>query len=152
MFLRTMSCCAKSHLLKNMKHHRLAIHCSSWFSLDLPGTVLFRNLQFASFVWFTTSFVWLLELEQTPNGEFNVNEASSFLSSFVKLRPSFWSSVSSFGRVGTRQPYTLCYVIPMRLYILCWRQYSRRKLSPTLATPTTLVLTTLVAKCELSRR
>ena len=24
MFLQTMSCCAKSHLLKNMKHHRLA--------------------------------------------------------------------------------------------------------------------------------
>ena len=41
---------------------------------------------------------------------------------------------------------------PRRLYILCWRQYSRRKLSPTLATPTTLVLTTLVAQCELSRR
>jgi len=39
-----------------------------------------------------------------------------------------------------------------RLYILCWRQYSRRKLSPTVATPTTLVLTTLVAQCELSRR
>jgi len=39
-----------------------------------------------------------------------------------------------------------------RLYILCWRQYSRRNLSPTLAMPTTLVLTTLVAQCELSRR
>ena len=39
-----------------------------------------------------------------------------------------------------------------RLYILCWRKYSRRKLSPTLAKPTTLVLTTLVAQCELSRR
>ena len=39
-----------------------------------------------------------------------------------------------------------------RLYILCWRQYSRRKLSPTLATSTTLALTTLVAQCELSRR
>ena len=36
--------------------------------------------------------------------------------------------------------------------MLCWRQYSRRKLSPTLATPTTLVLTTLVAQCELIRR
>ena len=32
-----------------------------------------------------------------------------------------------------------------RLYILCWSEFSRRKLSPTLATPTTLVLTTLVA-------
>jgi len=41
---------------------------------------------------------------------------------------------------------------PRRLYILCWREHSRRKLSPTLATPTTLVLTTLVAQCELSRR
>ena len=41
---------------------------------------------------------------------------------------------------------------PRRLYILCWRKHSRRKLSPTLATPTTLVLTTLVAQCELSRR
>ena len=39
-----------------------------------------------------------------------------------------------------------------RLYILFWREYSRRKLSPTLAKPTTLVLTTLVAQCELSRR
>jgi len=39
-----------------------------------------------------------------------------------------------------------------RLYILCWRGHSRRKLSPTLATPTTLVLTTLVAQCELSKR
>ena len=39
-----------------------------------------------------------------------------------------------------------------RLYILCWREHSRRKLSPTLATPTTVVLTTLVAQCELSRR
>ena len=39
-----------------------------------------------------------------------------------------------------------------RLYILCWSELSRRKLSPTLATPTTLVLTTLVAQCELSRR
>ena len=39
-----------------------------------------------------------------------------------------------------------------RLYILCWRRHSRRKLSPTLSTPTTLVLTTLVAQCELSRR
>ena len=37
-----------------------------------------------------------------------------------------------------------------RLYILCWRQHSRPKLSPTLATPTTLALTTLVAQCELS--
>ena len=42
--------------------------------------------------------------------------------------------------------------VPRRSYILCWRQYSRRKLSPTLATPTTLVLTTLAAQCELSRR
>ena len=41
---------------------------------------------------------------------------------------------------------------PRRLYILCWSERSRRKLSPTLATPTTLVLTTLVAQCELSRR
>ena len=40
---------------------------------------------------------------------------------------------------------------PRRLYILCWREHSRRKLSPTLATPTTLVLTMLVAQCELSR-
>ena len=39
-----------------------------------------------------------------------------------------------------------------RLYILCWSELSRRKLSPTLATPTTLVLTTLVAQYELSRR
>jgi len=39
-----------------------------------------------------------------------------------------------------------------RLYILCWSELSRRKLSPTLATPTTLVLTKLVAQCELSRR
>ena len=41
-----------------------------------------------------------------------------------------------------------------RLYILCWSELSPRKLSPTLATPrpTTLVLTTLVAQCELSRR
>ena len=39
-----------------------------------------------------------------------------------------------------------------RLYILCWREHSRRKLSPTLATPTTLALTTLVAQCELSMR
>ena len=37
-----------------------------------------------------------------------------------------------------------------RLYILCWREHSRRKLSPTLATPTTLALTTLVAQCVLS--
>ena len=37
-------------------------------------------------------------------------------------------------------------------YILRWSELSRRKLSPTLATPTTLVLTTLVARCELSRR
>jgi len=41
---------------------------------------------------------------------------------------------------------------PRRLYILCWSELSRRKLSPTLATPTTLVLTKLVAQCELSRR
>jgi len=41
---------------------------------------------------------------------------------------------------------------PMRLYILCWSELSRRKLSPTLATPTALVLTTLVAQCDLSRR
>ena len=41
---------------------------------------------------------------------------------------------------------------PRRLYILCWSELSRRKLSPTLATPTTLVLTTLVAQCELSSR
>ena len=41
---------------------------------------------------------------------------------------------------------------PRRLYILCWSELSRRKLSPMLATPTTLVLTTLVAQCELSRR
>jgi len=41
---------------------------------------------------------------------------------------------------------------PRRLYILCWREHSRRKLSPTLAAPTTLALTTLVAQCELSRR
>ena len=41
---------------------------------------------------------------------------------------------------------------PRRLYILCWSELSRRKLSPTLATPTTLVLTTPVAQCELSRR
>jgi len=41
---------------------------------------------------------------------------------------------------------------PRRLYILCWSELSRRKLSPTLATPTTLVLITLVAQCELSRR
>ena len=41
---------------------------------------------------------------------------------------------------------------PRRLYILCWREHSRRKLSPTLATPTILALTTLVAQCELSRR
>jgi len=41
---------------------------------------------------------------------------------------------------------------PRRLYILCWSELSRRKLSPTLATPTTLVLTTLVAQCELSKR
>ena len=41
---------------------------------------------------------------------------------------------------------------PRRLYILCWSELSRRKLSPTLATPTTLVLATLVAQCELSRR
>jgi len=39
-----------------------------------------------------------------------------------------------------------------RLYILCWMEHSRRKLSPTLATPTTLALTTPVAPCELSRR
>jgi len=39
-----------------------------------------------------------------------------------------------------------------RLYILCWREHSRRKLSPTLATPTTLAVTTLIAQCELSRR
>ena len=42
--------------------------------------------------------------------------------------------------------------MPRRLYILCWSELSRRKLSPTSATPTTLVLTTLVAQCELSRR
>jgi len=41
---------------------------------------------------------------------------------------------------------------PRRLYILCWREHDRRKLSPTLAAPTTLALTTLVAQCELSRR
>ena len=44
------------------------------------------------------------------------------------------------------------HIRPRRLYILCWTELSRRKLSPTLATPTTLVLTTLVAQCELSRR
>ena len=42
--------------------------------------------------------------------------------------------------------------VSRRLYILCWREYSQRKLSPTLATPTTLALTMLVAQCELSRR
>ena len=41
---------------------------------------------------------------------------------------------------------------PSRLYILRWREHSCRKLSPTLATPTTLAVTTLVARCELSRR
>ena len=41
-------------------------------------------------------------------------------------------------------PLLVCCCAPSRLYILCWRQHSRRKLSPTLATPTTLVLTTLV--------
>ena len=46
----------------------------------------------------------------------------------------------------------LCAATPRRLYILCWREHSRRKLSPTLATPNTLVLTTLIAQCELSRR
>ena len=35
--------------------------------------------------------------------------------------------------------------------MLEWREHSRRKLSPTLATPTTPALTTLVAQCELSR-
>ena len=41
---------------------------------------------------------------------------------------------------------------PRRLYILCWREHSLRKLSPTLVTPATLVLITLVAQYELSRR
>jgi len=47
-----------------------------------------------------------------------------------------------------------CVYTSRRLYILCWGELSRRKLLPTLATPTTLVLTTLVlvAQCELSRR
>ena len=39
-----------------------------------------------------------------------------------------------------------------RLYILCWSEHTRRKLSLTFATPTTLVLTMLVAQCELCRR
>jgi len=39
-----------------------------------------------------------------------------------------------------------------RLYILCWSEHTRHKLSLTLAMPTTLVLTMLVAQCELSRR
>ena len=43
-------------------------------------------------------------------------------------------------------------VLLKEVYILCWSELSRRKLSPTLATPTTLVLTTLVAQCELTRR
>ena len=45
----------------------------------------------------------------------------------------------------------VCLSATRRLYILCWSELSRRKLSPTLATPATLVLTTLVAQCELSR-
>ena len=45
-----------------------------------------------------------------------------------------------------------CVYTSRRLYILCWGELSRRQLLPTLATPTTLVLTTLVAQCELSRR
>ena len=45
-----------------------------------------------------------------------------------------------------------CQFLSRRLYILRWSKLSRRKLSPTLATPTTLVLTTLVAQCELSGR
>ena len=56
---------------------------------------------------------------------------------------------------NTAQPaitFTALILHAGRLYILCWRELSRRKLSPTLATPTTLVLTTLVARCELSRR
>ena len=47
---------------------------------------------------------------------------------------------------------SVCACVSRRLYILCWSELSRRKLSPTLATPTTLVLTTLVAQCDLSRR
>jgi len=43
------------------------------------------------------------------------------------------------------------HVCPTELYIL-FSELSRRKLSLTLATPTTLVLTTLVAQCEVSRR
>jgi len=42
--------------------------------------------------------------------------------------------------------------VSRRLYSLCWSELSRRKLSPTLTTSTTLVLTTLVAQCELRRR
>ena len=38
----------------------------------------------------------------------------------------------------------LCLSRAKRLYILCWRQHSRRKLSPL----TALALTTLVAQCE----
>jgi len=45
----------------------------------------------------------------------------------------------------------VCLSATRRLYILCWSELSRRKLSPTLATPAALVRTTLVAQCELSR-
>ena len=56
-------------------------------------------------------------------------------------------------RTRTRLPLASIHGLgSRRLYILCWSELSRRKLSPPLATPTTLVLTTLVAQCELSRR
>ena len=64
-------------------------------------------------------------------------------------------SRASLCSTRSRRPRTVaahCNTHPRRLYILCWSELSWRKLSPTLATPSTLVLTTLVAQCELSRR
>jgi len=72
----------------------------------------------------------------------------------------FWHWSQCIGVCETIERPSVClsvclsvhYSAARRLYILCWRELTRRKLSPTLATPTTLVLTTLVAQCELGSR
>ena len=74
--------------------------------------------------------------------------------SLTKCRLTYLLTIydsTSNGRAQLKSRYRNS-ATPRRLYILCWRGHSRRKLSPTLATPTTLVLTTLVAQCGLSRR
>ena len=73
-----------------------------------------------------------------PCAAYCVRSVSKYIVIYKRPR---WSAATQQNAEHTR-----------RLYILCWSELSRRKLSPTLATPTTLVLTTLVAQCELSRR